>query len=95
MIYEKRVASMASLRKELSVLDGDAGVRVVGRYGGKKCFAFVTRFGGRYTVLVYQAEGNGGRTPGRRLESRELERVEEVVAFLKEISVPGVEAYVY
>ncbi len=86
---------MATLRKELAVLDGDAGVRVVGTYGGSSCLVFVTRFGGTYTALVYSVGKGERRLPTERLASRTFTDLEEVVSFLKGIAGSGVEAYVY
>ncbi len=77
-------------------MDGDAGVRVEGRFRGKKCFAFVTRFGSSFTVLVYSAEGEGARRkPGVKLASREFTNPVEALDFLKPIAVPRVRAYAY
>jgi len=95
MFYEKRVRSLAGLKKEVRTLDADAGVRIVGSYLKSPCFAFVTRFAGRYTVMVY--ERRGGRYPavGENLISREFESLGELYGFLSEITTTKVDAYVY
>ena len=95
MIYEKRVGTTSELRRQLTSLDGDAGVRVVGRYGGADCFAFVTRFRDRFTLMVYSAEGRTRPTPGKLLESKELRSVSEVLEALEPISGRALEAYAY
>ena len=94
MIYEKHIQSNSALRRELVRLDGDAGVRVVGKFRGKNCYAFVTRFGTVYTVLVYSVQGQK-RAPGRRLLSKEFSGAEEALSFLSRVSGPKVDAYAY
>ena len=95
MFYEKRVRSFAGLKREARRLDSDAGIRVAGSYLRRRCFAFVTRFVGRYTVMVY--ERTGGKVPavGKRVLSREFESPEELEEFLRRITRKGVDAYVY
>jgi hypothetical protein len=83
------------VRRELESLDGDAGVRVAGRYGGVGCLAFVTRFGRAYTIMVYSAKGGRGGVSGEKPETKEFTDLEEVVALLKSISGPRVDAYAY
>lgn len=95
MVYEKRVGSVAGLRKELRTLDSDAGVRVRGTYGGRRCLAFVTRFEKTYTVVVYAARGTTGRTLGEKLASREFNEVDHVVGFLTQMAAPKPEAFIY
>jgi hypothetical protein len=95
LFYEKHLVSMAALRRELGVLDGDAGVRVVGRYGGVECFAFATRFRSLYTAVVYSTRGGPRRMPGRMLASREFDRLPDLLAFLKSIMGTKTDAYAY
>ena len=95
MIYEKHLNSSASLAKQLSSLDGDAGVRVLGAYKGVRCIAFTTRFHERYTVIVHEAEGRGVRTPGKELASMEFDGVASVMAFLRSVAGKSVDAYAY
>lgn len=95
LIYEKRVSTLAGLRKELRTLDGDAGIRISGAYGGRSCLAFVTRFGRTYTVIVYAVKGATGRASAEMLASKEFIEVDGAVAFLTQMATPKVEAYVY
>ena len=95
MIYEKRLGSFPELRKQLVTLDGDAGIRVVGRYEGAKCFAFVTRFHEKYTLLVYGAEGERREAPRKALASKEFEGVPSLLSFLETIAGQTLEAYAY
>ena len=95
LVYEKKVDSLGALRRELQVLDGDAGARVRGSYGGRRCFAFVTRFGETFTVVVCAAKGQGGRTPGRMLESKEFTDIETTMRFLTPIATTPFNAFVY
>jgi hypothetical protein len=95
LVYEKRLRSLSAMRRELESLDGDAGVRVAGRYGGVGCLAFVTRFGRTYTVLVCSARDGRGLAPREKLETREFTDLEKVMAMLKSISGPKVDAYAY
>ncbi len=86
---------MGALMKEAGVMDADSGIRLVGRYSGRRCYAFVTRFGSRYTVMIYGIRrGKGGR-PGRRLESEEVEGLEGLRMLLKRVVGRRVEAYAY
>jgi hypothetical protein len=95
LVYEKRLRSLSAVRRELESLDGDAGVRVAGRYGGVGCLAFVTRFGSTYTVLVCSVGDERRGVPREKLETREFTDLEMVVAMLKSISGPNVEGYAY
>ena len=95
MIYEKRLWSLPELRKQLAVLDGDAGVRLVCAYEGKKGLAFVTRFHEKYTLLVYRAEGRPSPVPRTLLASKQFEGVAKLLDFLETIIGPKVEAYAY
>lgn len=95
LFYEKRIRSFAGLRREVRHLDSDAGIRVVGSYLKRRCFAFVTRFVGRYTVMVYERTGRKSPAVGKRVLSREFESAEELEEFLQGITQRGVDAYVY
>ena len=93
MIYEKRLGSLQAVEEELKRLDGDAGMRVSGSFGGARCFAFVTRFEGVYTVLVYSARGSA---PGKRLQSKEFRETALLMKFLEALSTKGrLDAHVY
>ena len=95
MFYEKRIRSFAGLRREVRRLDSDAGIRVVGSYLKRRCFAFVTRFVDRYTVMVYERTGRKAPAVGKIVLSREFESPEELEEFLQRITQKGVDAYVY
>jgi len=95
LIYEKHLRSASALEEELERLDGDAGVRVFGTYRRVKCFAFATRFGPTYTVLVYSAGGAGNRTPGKRLTSKEFSYAGDAASFLVGIAGPRLSAFAY
>jgi len=95
MIYEKRINSIPELRKQLATLDGDAGVRVVGSYEGAECFAFVTRFHDKYTMLVYGAKGTSVKVPGRLLASKECHGTAGLLESLQTIAGRSLEAYAY
>ena len=94
VFYEKEIGTILGLRKELSRLDSDAGIRIVGRYANRPCFAFVTRFLANFTVMVYERRGHNPSV-GKRILSREFESLEELEKFLRVI-VPGkIKAYAY
>ena len=95
MFYEKRVTSFRALMKEVRVMDSDAGIRLVGEYGGHACYCFVTRFGELFTAMIYTRPGGKKGAPGRMLASVELKSVEQLRKLLREISGSGVNAYVY
>jgi len=94
-IYEKQVRSLAGLRREIRRLDSDAGIRVVGLYRKRPCFAFVTRFVGSYTVMVYERKEAKAPKVGKRLLSKEFDSPEELDAFLLGITSEKVHAYIY
>ena len=94
LFYEKRVETFAGLGKELRHLDADAGVRILGRYLRRPCYAFVTRFVGSYTVMVYE-RNEKIPTPGKRIISKEFATAEELERFLHGIVPARFEAYVY
>ena len=95
LFYEKRVGSFAGLQRELRRLDSDAGVRIAGSYLKRPCFAFVTRFVGSYTVMVYERRGRRAPAVGKRILSREFGSPEELEGLLRKIAAKKVEAYVY
>ncbi len=49
---EKRIRSLAELRKIMPTLDADEGIRIDAVNGRSKCFMFVTKKGGKYTVNI-------------------------------------------
>lgn len=86
MFYEREVSSPAGLMRGLRALDQDAGVRLQGRMGGKRFLFFVTRFGPKYTLMVYTMGRDG--SPGRKVWTSEFDDVEALGRALKE-RVPG------
>jgi hypothetical protein len=95
LIYERRVRSKSAVRKELLALDGDAGMRLRGTFGGMSCLAFVSRFGRTYTVVVCAAKGRSGHPPGKVLASKEFTEVDQTMVFLTALTGPRMEAHVY
>jgi hypothetical protein len=95
LFYEKRIRSFAGLRREVRRLDSDAGIRVVGSYLKHRCFAFVTRFVGRYTVMVYERTSHKASAVGKRVLSKEFESPKELEEFLHRLTQKGVDAYLY
>jgi len=95
LFYENRIRSFGRLMREIRHLDSDSGVRIVGSYANKSCFAFLTRFAGTYTVMVYQRMGRKTPSVGTRILSRDFNSVDELGRFLREILKEGVDAYIY
>ncbi len=93
--YEKRIRSFDKLMSELRRLDSDSGVRVVGSYLKRKCFAFLTRSGGVYTVMVYERKGRETPALGARILSKEFTSVDDLQGFLRQITQKQTDAYVY
>ncbi len=95
LYYEKRIWSFDKLMSELRRLDSDSGVRIVGSYLKRKCFAFLTRSGGVYTVMVYERKGRKAPSLGARILSREFKSVDELGGFLRQVAQKELDAYVY
>jgi hypothetical protein len=95
LFYEKRVRSFNNLMSELRRLDSDSGVRVVGSYQKRKCFAFVTRSGGVYTVMIYERKGPKAPALGTRILSKEIKSISDLREFLGQIGQKKMDAYVY
>ena len=94
MLYERRLDSFSALIEEAKSMDEDAGLRISGRYDGRSCYIFVTRFGRAYTAMVY-ARPSKGKTVGRRLAVMEHLEANELQPLLRKL-VPGrVVAYSY
>ncbi len=93
--YEKRVRSFNNLMSELRRLDSDSGVRVVGSYHKRKCFAFVTRAGGVYTVMIYERKGSKTPALGARILSKEIKSVDNLRKLLEHIGQKEMDAYLY
>jgi hypothetical protein len=95
LFYEKRIRSFNNLMSELRRLDSDSGVRIIGSYHKRKCFAFVTRSGGVYTVMIYERKGRKTPALGARILSREVKSVDHLRKFLGQIDQEEMDAYVY
>jgi len=95
LFYEKRVRSFNNLMSELRRLDSDSGVRIIGSYHERKCFAFVTRSGGVYTVMIYERKGRKTPALGARIFSREVKSEDDLREFLGQIGQKEMDAYVY
>ena len=94
-LYEKRIRSFDKLMSELRRLDSDSGVRVVGSYFKRECFAFLTRSGGVYTVMIYERKDLRAPALGARILSREFKSMNYLVKFLRKIARKEVKAYIY
>ncbi len=95
LLYEKRIRSFDKLMSELRRLDSDSGVRVVGSYLKRECFAFLTRSGGVYTVMVYERKGLKAPALGARILSREFRSVDKLRGFLRQVAQKETDAYIY
>ncbi len=95
LFYEKRVRSFNNLMLELRRLDSDSGVRIIGSYHKRKCFAFVTRSGGVYTVMIYERKGRKTPALGARILSKEIKSEDDLGEFLGQIGPRDMDAYVY
>jgi hypothetical protein len=95
LFYEKRVRPFDKLMLELRRLDSDSGVRIVGSYHKRKCFAFVTRSRGVYTVMIYERKGRKAPALGARILSREVKSVDDLREFLGQLGQKEMDAYVY
>ena len=95
MFYEKRIGSLRELLEEAASLDADAGLRILGSYEGARCFVFVTRFGGRYTAMIYRRESGRREKAGRKMAVLEIDGVKELESLIRSV-VPGkVTAFTY
>ena len=95
MFYERRIGSLAAVVKEAKTMDADAGIRLSGKYQGRICYAFLSRFGPKYTVMVYERKPGREGGVGKRLASLELDSLEELKDFLRRIASGSVEAFAY
>ena len=93
--YEKRIRSFNKLMSELRRLDSDSGVRIIGSYQKRKCFAFVTRSGGVYSVMIYERKERKAPALGARILSREIKSVDDLREFLGQVGQREMDAYVY
>lgn len=96
MIYEKRLNSFADIINELSILDLDAGIRVVGKYKAKKCFVFVTRSPKGFASLLYSIKTSRKEMlPDKRLLAKEFPDLDTMEEFLAQVVAKPVKASAY
>ena len=88
MLYERRLDSFSALTEEAKNMDADAGLRVLGRYNGRGCYVFVTRFGQTYTAMVYESLSDRRRSVGRRLAVMEPLGIKELQSLQRKLT-PG------
>jgi hypothetical protein len=93
--YELRLESLSAVVQEAASMDADAGIRIEGKLEGRRCFAFVTRFGRRYTVIIFERKKGRGDGPGKRILAQELGGAEELRSLLKKLLSGRVLAYSY
>ena len=96
MLDEKKITSFPGLIHGLDTIDEDAGVRIVGRYKGKKCFVFVTRSPGGFTSILCSMKRAGKESiPDKRLLAKDFGSVQELGKFLSEVVPKPVVAFEY
>ncbi len=95
MFYEKRLGSLTELMTEATTLDADAGLRILGNYEGTTCYVFVTRFGGRFTAMIYQRDSARRAKAGRKLAVLELDGVKELESLVRRVTSGKVTAFTY
>lgn len=76
-------------------MDADAGIRVSGSYEGRRCYAFVTRFGSLYTLMVYEQRAGKRGGLGRRLVSEDIKGVEGLRTLLRKVVTGRFQAFAY
>jgi len=94
LFYEEEVTSFDDLLKAAKVLDEDSGIRLIGERNGRRCLVFVTRFGGRFTMMTYSMVRKTG-APGRRLDAVEFDDVDAFADALRRVAPSRIRAYVY
>jgi len=95
LLYETLLESLSAIIEEAVSMDADAGIRVEGKFNGKRCYAFVTRFGRRYAVMIYERRAGRVDGLGRRLAAEELGGPEALGSLLRKLLPRRVRAYVY
>ncbi len=76
-------------------MDADAGLRIIGRYQGRNCYVFVTRFGATYTAMVYERLSGKSKFVGKRLAVEELSGIEGLKTLLGMLVQGRVTAFAY
>ena len=95
MLYERRIDSFKALIDEAASMDADAGLRILGELDGESCYAFVTRFGKSYTIMIYERRTKKRENLGRRVAAEEVRGLNQLRSMLREL-VPGrVRAFAY
>jgi hypothetical protein len=83
VLYEKKIASFPELIRELDIIDLDAGVRIAGKFKGKKCFVFVTRSPAGFTSILSSVKRVGkDSVPDKRILVRDFQTIQELEGFL-------------
>jgi hypothetical protein len=95
LLYERRIDTFEALILEAASMDADAGLRIVGKYNGLNCYAFVTRFGDRYTVMIYRRNSGRSGGVGAKLDAKELEGIDKLKPVLKKVVTGRVRAFAY
>lgn len=96
MVYEKRLRSFKDLAKEIRSLELDGGIRIQGKYDGKRSLIFVTKPAGKYAVAVYTTKPTKStEAMGKRTLIREFDDSSQVERFLTPLIKRSVEAYSY
>jgi len=95
LLYERSINSFAALVEEATSMDADAGLRVPGRYNGRNCYAFVTKFGNHYSVMIFSRVSGRLGGLGPRLAAEELTGIEELKSLLKRVIPSRVRAFAY
>ena len=81
---------------EVNLLDLDSGMRIYGKYEGKRCYIFVTRSLHGHTLMIYGTKSRGNEPePSTRMYVKEFEHPEELEKFLHTVVTRPVKAFVY
>ncbi len=95
LLYERKIDSFGALIDEASTMDADAGLRIAFKDDGHDRFAFVTLFGSKYVVMVYEKKGGRDERLGRRLLVEELDGIRQLEDFLRDLLPEKVRAFAY
>jgi hypothetical protein len=95
LVYERRIDSFKGLVDEAATMDADAGLRILATVDRRPSYIFVTRFGKRYTIMVYERKAGKAGGVGRRLAAEELPDIRQLKFRLSTL-IPGrVSAFAY